>query len=180
MAFQRYRFFRILPVAAALLWGAVAHGLAATYTNSIVPVEPAAAAAVTPGGRAQAVVPSGVPARRTYGRIVRSSLSAKELDSPMEINLSLPLRNRAELEARLARGEVLSRAALEPYLPSPEDYAQVRAWLTAQGLVVSLDAATRHTVFARGRVSRVSAILNVTMARVATVDGEFTSAITAP
>jgi len=139
-----------------------------SYPRGIVPVEAAAPPA------------KSVLSKKTYGKVVRMTLTPLELDGAMEFSLSLPLRNRAELEARIARGEVLSGAALEPYLPTAEDYAEVRAWLGAQGFAVSLDAGTRHAVFARGSVSRVSANLNVTMARVATPDGEFTSAVTAP
>jgi kumamolisin len=143
---------------------------ATVYSHSIVEVQ---AAATQPTSSA------GAP-HRVYGRVVRSSLTAAEQAAGMEFDFSLTLRNRAELEARIARGEVLSRAQLEPYLPIPADYARVRAWLETQGFTVALDSDLRNAVFVQGSVARVAAVFGVTMARVATADGEFTSAITAP
>ena len=98
----------------------------------------------------------------------------------MAFSVSLPLRNSSELEARIAKGEILSRAALEAYIPTKEDYAKVRQWLVAQGLNVSIDADTRHSVVVHGSVATVSSAVKVKMARVSTPDGEFTSAVTTP
>ncbi|MFI5357906.1 MAG: protease pro-enzyme activation domain-containing protein, partial [Opitutales bacterium] len=139
-----------------------------TYNHSIVAVSPAATAK-------QVVTP-----KRTFGTVVRTALTAQELGAGMELSFGLKLHNRAELEARVARGEILTPAQLEAYLPTPAEFAKVRTWLEAQGFSVSLEARTRHAVFVRGSVSRVKSKLSVTMARVATRDGEFTSAVTAP
>jgi len=98
----------------------------------------------------------------------------------MRFNLILEMNNFDELKARVAKGEVLSRAQLEDYLPSKEDYNVVRAWLESQGFKITLDANTRHAVFAEGASSRVAATFGVTLARVSTADGEFTSAISVP
>ena len=98
----------------------------------------------------------------------------------MEFDLSLGLQNQAELEARINAGEVLSRPALDAYLPPTGDYAKLKAWLVAQGFKVSLEAGTRHAIFVRGPVAKVAAVFKVRMARVATPDGEFTSAVTTP
>ena len=147
-------------------------GVAASvsFENSIVPV---AGAAVQ---RAQ----SGEPVERTFGRVVRTALTPQELDTSMRFNLILKLNHLDELKARIAKGEVLSRAQLEDYLPSNKDYNEVRAWLEAQGFKITLDADTRHAVFAEGASSRVAATFGVTLARVTTADGEFTSAISVP
>ena len=98
----------------------------------------------------------------------------------MRFNLILEMKNLDGLKARVAKGEVLSRAQLEDYLPSKEDYNEVHAWLESQGFKITLDANTRHAVFAEGASSRVAAAFGVTLARVSTPDGEFTSAISAP
>jgi kumamolisin len=98
----------------------------------------------------------------------------------MNFDIALKLRNREELEARVNRGEVLSRAALEAYLPTAEDYAKVRTWLLAQGFEITMDADPRHAIFARGSNTLIAAAFGVQLARVATADGEFTSAVTAP
>jgi kumamolisin len=50
----------------------------------------------------------------------------------------------------------------------------------AQGFEITLDADCRHAVFARGSNARVAAAFGVQLARVATADGEFTSAVTTP
>ena len=135
--------------------------------NSIVPVE-------------GALVRGAQSVERTFGRVVRTALTPQELDASMRFNLTLELNNLDELKARIAKGEVLSRAQLEDYLPSKEDYNEVRAWLESQGFNITLDANTRHAVFAIGASSRVAAAFGVTLARVTTDDGEFTSAISFP
>ena len=111
-----------------------------SFENSIVPVEGAVVR------RAQ----SGEPMERTFGRVVRSALTPQERDASMRFNLILEMNNFDELKARVAKGEVLSRAQLEDYLPSKEDYNVVRAWLESQGFKITLDANTRHAVFAEG------------------------------
>ncbi len=141
-----------------------------SFENSIVPVEGAVVQ------RAQ----SGERVERTFGRVVRTALTSQELDASMRFNLILNSNNLDSLKARIAKGEVLSRAQLEDYLPSKEDYNQVRAWLESQGFKITLDANTRHAVFAVGASSRVAATFGVTLARVITADGEFTSAISVP
>ncbi len=140
---------------------------AATFPKSIIPV-------------ARATVAQGASSERTYGRITRMALTPEELAAPIDFDLTLKLRNREELDARINRGEILSRAALENYLPTAADYARVRAWLVAQGFEITLDASSRHAIFARGSNARVATALGLTLARVATSDGEFTSAVTAP
>jgi len=141
-----------------------------TFEGSIVPVEGALVQRAQSEGRME----------RTFGRVVRTALTPQELDTAMRFNLTLRLTDLDELKARIAKGEVLSRAQLEDYLPGKEDYGEVRAWLESQGFKITLDAATRHAVFAEGASSRVAAAFGVTLARVATADGEFTSAISAP
>ena len=116
----------------------------------------------------------------TYGRIVRTSLTADEMAAPIDFAISLRLPNREELEARVNRGEILSRAALEAYLPAAADYARVRSWLLAQGFAITLESGARHAIFARGSNARTAAAFGIQFARVATGDGEFTSAVTAP
>jgi kumamolisin len=141
-----------------------------SFENSIVPVEGAVVQ------RAQ----SGEGVERTFGRVVRTALTPQELDASMRFNLILKSNNLDELKARIANGEVLSRAQIENYLPSKEDYNETRAWLESQGFKITLDANTRHAVFAEGASSRVAAVFGVTLARVATADGEFSAAISAP
>ena len=141
-----------------------------SFETSVVPVEGAVVQRAQCGGRTE----------RTFGRVVRTALTPQELDTAMSFSLTLRLNDLDELKSLIAKGEVLSRAELEDYLPRKEDYNEVRAWLESQGFKITLDANTRHAVFAEGASSRVAAAFGVTLARVATVDGEFTSAISAP
>jgi kumamolisin len=141
-----------------------------SFENSIVPVEGAVFQGAQPGVRME----------RTFGRVVRTALTPQELDASMRFNVILKSNNLDKLKARIAKGEVLSRAQLEAYLPSKEDYNEVRAWLESKGFKITLDADTRHAVFAEGASSRVAAAFGVTLARVTTADGEFTSAISVP
>jgi subtilase family serine protease len=69
---------------------------------------------------------------------------------------------------------------LEAYLPTAAEYGKLRDWLAAQGFKVTLESNSRHAIFAGGTVSRVAAAFRVQMARVSTIDGEFTSAVTPP
>jgi len=101
---------------------------------------------------------------------------AAKVDFVIELNLP----NRSDLQARINRGEILSREALEPYLPTAADYAKVRAWLVSQGFDVTLDSSARNKIFVSGSHARMASVLGVTLARVATIDGEFTAAVTAP
>ena len=137
-----------------------------SFPRSIAPVEASSTAKIV--------------SSTTYGRIVRTTLTAEEMAATIEFEFALKLPNRDELEARVSRGETFSREALEPYLPTAADYARVRAWLVAQGFEITLDPSFRHAIFARGSYAQVSAALGVNLARVATTDGEFTSAVTAP
>ena len=162
MCFRRTAF----AIFSALLAGAL-QTWAASFPRSIVPV-------------ARATAAQAVGGQKTYGRIVRTALTADEMAAPADFDISLKLRNREELEARVNRGEILSRAALEAYLPTAADYAKVRAWLVAQGFKITLEADSRHAIFAHGSNAQVAAAFGVQLARVATADGEFTSAVAAP
>jgi kumamolisin len=66
------------------------------------------------------------------------------------------------------------------YLPLQSDYDRVAAWLVAQGFTLTANDPTHTTIFAQGAVAAVAKALGVAFARVATADGEFTSAVSAP
>ncbi len=124
-------------------------------------------------------VPLGAPA--SGPRRVREVLTAAESAEPLEFVVSLRMRNFAELASRIGTGQLISRAEMEEkYLPDARDYARVGAWLASQGMELTLADANHTNLFARGPVSRVAGALGVAFARVATADGEFTSAVTDP
>ncbi len=161
------RFHRTAIGVVSALLAAVLQMRAASFPQSIVPVADATAAQGAGGGM-------------TYGRIVRTALTPSEMAAGIDFDIALRLRNREELESRINGGKVFSRTELEAYLPTAADYAKVRAWLVAQGFKITLEADCRHAIFARGSTAQVATAFGVQMARVATTDGEFTSAITTP
>jgi kumamolisin len=147
---------------------------------------PAGAAGPLPGRRTLSDSVRVIDASTPSVAVVRLSLQPGEWEAPLTVGLSLRMRSLDDLEARLARGDNLAngglnRAELEArYLPAASDYAQVRSWAIGQGLAVSLDDPNHTTLFVRGTVAAMARIFGASFARVATPDGEFTSAVTAP
>jgi kumamolisin len=112
---------------------------------------------------------------------VREVLRADELEQPLTVTVSLKLRNGDELAARVQRGEVIAQAELEArYLPLRSDFDRVSAWLQGQGFRRTIEDSDHMNVIAAGSVRKASAAFRVAFARVATRDGEFSSAVTAP
>jgi kumamolisin len=146
----------------------------------------ALALALAPSGRASAmlhdsVVAVAADAAPDRPRVVRTALADSERAAPMDIVVSLRMRSLGELQARIHAGQTVPAAEMEAaYLPLKSDYDRVAAWLTGQGLKLTLTDAHHTNLFARASVDRVASALNVSFARVATADGEFTSAVTAP
>lgn len=114
-------------------------------------------------------------------RVSRSVLRADELASTMTFEVGLRMRNFDEMQARIARGELISPAEKAArYFPLPADHDNVVRWLKAQGLEVTRTDEDRLGIFARGTVDAVARAFQVSFARVTTPDGEFTSAVTVP
>ena len=112
---------------------------------------------------------------------VRERLAASERAESLNFAVSLRMRNLDELEARIQSGQTVPQAEMEAkYLPLAADHDRVASWLKAQGFTLSLVDANHTNLFARGTVAQISATFDVAFARVATGDGEFSSAVTAP
>ena len=124
-------------------------------------------------------VPEGAPASRPH--TVRDSLKTDELARTMAFSVSLRMRDFQGLEARIQAGQKVPRAEMEAkYLPLKADYARVGAWLVGQGFELTTKDSNHTNLFARGTVAQVAAAFKVAFARVATADGEFSSAVTTP
>jgi len=150
--------------------GAATNGARAAMPESIREVP---AATVTTGFQPNLVGAAGPS-------VTRTNLLRAELDATMPFNVSLKMRNFAELEARVARGEVIDPAEMAArYWPLPEDYAAAVDWLRQQGFAISLDSGG-SVIFASGTVAQVRDAFQVSMARVTSAGEEFTSAISAP
>ncbi len=121
------------------------------------------------------------PADQHRARIVRAALREAESAALMDFEVALRMRNLAELQARVQRGEIISREEMAAkYFPLAADYDRVVAWFAAQGLTVTHQDSSHLSVFVRGTVRQIKAVLQVEFARVASDAGEYTSAVTAP
>ena len=100
----------------------------------------------------------------------------------MEFGMALRLRNYAEMQARIIRGEILPRAELErTYLPLKSDYAAVVAWLKKEGFTITRDDPSRLVVYARGKLPQVRKSFQVHLVSVTANGGRaYHAADTAP
>jgi len=114
-------------------------------------------------------------------RIVRTSLTAQELAAPMQLWVSLKMRNFPELQARVAAGGRVSDAEMEArYLPLVQDRDRVAAWLRSQGLTLAAADRIHMNIPLSGSVADVARILGIRFARVSLFNTEFTSAVEEP
>jgi kumamolisin len=124
-----------------------------------------------------------VPASAAPGRlhVTRVALTAAERAAPIDVVISLTMRNYDEFEQRIQSGAHISQSEMEEkYLPLPADHDRVRDWLLAQGFTQTLVDSNHTNLFVTGTVDQTAAAFQVQFARVASADGEFTSAISAP
>jgi len=127
-----------------------------------------------------ATPPAGaVESHQAY--ISRRALRQEETAATLEFEVTLKMRNLAELQDRVSRGELISPQEMSAkYDPAPADYQAVRKWITKQGFTVSREDTNRMAIFATGKVSQIGQALQVDFARVMSDSVEFTSAISAP
>jgi kumamolisin len=116
-----------------------------------------------------------------YPNVLRTTLTEAELATTMPISVALKMRNFKELQARIAAGEQVSWAEMEArYRPLKSDYGAVAQWLEAQGFEITFEDSMHTNLFVRASVARIAVAFGVQMARIATADGEYTTAISAP
>ncbi|HWA08316.1 MAG TPA: protease pro-enzyme activation domain-containing protein [Opitutaceae bacterium] len=114
-------------------------------------------------------------------RIVRPVLTPGESEESLRLVVSLRMRNYDELQARVQKGELVSRAEMEAkYLPLVSDYERVVAWLGAEGFVQTVADANHTNIFVRGTVAQAARSFEVAFARVAASGREFTAAVSIP
>ncbi len=147
-----------------------------------------ARASSSPAGRVafpdsiKEVAASAPAGARPAPAVERLVLKASEASASMSVEVALRMRNFGELQARIARGEQISRAEMATrYFPLAADHDKLVRWLRAQGLEITRTDGNRAAVFVRGSVSAIAGAFGVSFARVTGVDGaEYTSAVTAP
>jgi len=125
---------------------------------------------------------AAAPAGALHATVARAALSTAESSASMTFEVALRMRNFDEMQARIARGELISDSEKAArYFPLAADHEKLVGWLTEQGLEVTRTDGNRLAVFGRGTVDTVARAFQVTFARVAVEgDREYTSAVTAP
>lgn len=131
--------------------------------------------------RAVPATAAEAPAATRHAHLLRAQLRAEELAAPITFEVALRMPNFAELQTRLAQGQLIPPAEMAArYYPSASDYQAVVDWVRGQGLEVTRTDANRLAVFGRGPVSAVAAAFQVSFGRVAADDAEYTAALTPP
>jgi sugar lactone lactonase YvrE len=147
---------------------------------------PALVAKALPGPTESWIQESVVLPRADYaylGRhpIIRPTLSAAEDEALIAFSIALKMPDIAGLKGRLARKERISEVEMESsYRPQKTHYTEISRWLEKQGFEITLVDHTHTTIFARGKIKAVAQLFQVEFGRVATPEGEFTSALSAP
>jgi kumamolisin len=134
--------------------------------------------ALTP---APAQAPTPAPARKVFANSVIplplpvhqgmhvAPAEVSHNDDTMQILFSLPIPPdaKARLEAKVARGEVVSPQELErDYSANAADADKLVAWLKEQGFEVTHITPNHTGIYARATVAQISKSLEVQMARV--------------
>ena len=113
--------------------------------------------------------------------VSRNALQQGEVAAEMEFEVTLKMRNFAELQRRVGSGERISPAEMaEKYFPLGADYQAVVDWLTGQGFTITRRDDNHLAVFARATVGKIQQVMQVNFARVTRDGVEYTSAITPP
>ncbi len=127
------------------------------------------------------VAAAGKAPDTAHAEIARDLLTASESAEPLQIDLTLRMRNFAELERRVAAGETISREEMAArFLPTEQQYQTVAAWLTGQGLTVGEAGASRSVVVVTGTPAQFQEVFQTRFARVKFRGEEHTAAVTAP
>lgn len=133
-------------------------------------------------GSVRAVAPVGTAATASVpAATVRPTLTSEEAATPLQVETVLKMRNFAELQSRVTRGETISRAEMAArYLPTASDYQAVAEYLTAQGLTVGTAGASRAVVKATGNTTQLQRAFGTGFARVSFQGEEYTAATDTP
>ena len=113
--------------------------------------------------------------------VVREDLTTDEARKVMGVQLPLRMRNTAELERRVAAGEIIPREEMAArFLPTEADYKTVADWAASQGLTVLPMGASRAAVMAEGTPAQLAAAFGTHFARVQFRGEEHTAATEEP
>jgi kumamolisin len=109
----------------------------------------------------------------THNGLMLNAAEPEHRDEKMTIlfSLALPPQAQAQLEEKVARGEVVPLAELQKdYAPNAADREALASWLKKQGFEITETSGDGTSVYARASVDQISKSLAVNMIRV-TKDG---------
>jgi kumamolisin len=113
--------------------------------------------------------------------VVRKDLTESERQAPLDISISLKMRNFAELQQRIANGEIIPAEEMETrYYPTAADCQMVVNWLTEKGLQVQPQSKYSVSIFARGSIAQLETAFGTRFARVQFDGDEASSAVVPP
>lgn len=171
-SFRPLDFFRWTGLFLLLAGGSVSSSKAATTGSSVI-FDNSVANVPTPA--------PGAPQNPHRPFVARAALQQAEVAAEMEFQVSLKMRNFADLQSRVAAGERIPPAEMAAkYFPTAADYQAVVDWLTGQGFKITRRDDTHLAVFARASVGKIGQALKVNFARVSMEGVEYTSAVSAP
>ena len=110
--------------------------------------------------------------------ILSSAAVRSRADAAVNFTVSLKMRNFAELQTRVARGEGISAQVMTAlYQPLQADFAALAAWFVAQGLTVDQSDGTHVTLSVTGTTTQIARALKTQFAEVI-VDGKNYQSVT--
>jgi kumamolisin len=113
--------------------------------------------------------------------LVRSELAPAEAQTTLDFSVALKMHNFAELQNRVARGEIISLAEIaSKYYPTADEYKTVAAWLSSQGFATKPADKYNLSIFASGTVAQMERVFATKFGRVNFQGVEYTSALAAP
>jgi kumamolisin len=113
--------------------------------------------------------------------LVRSELAPAEAQATLDFSLALKMHNFAELQNRVAMGEIISLDEIaSKYYPTAEEYKTVAAWLGSQGFAVKAADKYNLSIFASGTVAQIERVFATKFGRINFQGVEYTSALSAP
>ncbi|MEY2484837.1 MAG: kumamolisin [Verrucomicrobiota bacterium] len=113
--------------------------------------------------------------------VAATAPSTAELQQPMELMVTLKVRNYSELLGRIAKGEIIrARELSDKYYPLPADYQVLTNWLTSEGFTITKTDPNRLAVFVSAPVFKIQEALQVSFGKVVVGNQTYVSALTAP
>jgi kumamolisin len=129
----------------------------------------------------ESVIPLPAEPGVTHGGIVVNAMTAEQPDEPMNVHFSLAVAKDVEtqLEAKVAKGEVVSREQIEKLYTATKHQKEVlTSWLKANGYEIV--RTSRDGIYTRAVASKVAKSLDVNMVPVTKNGVTYISAQNAP